>query len=83
MGTVQYLPFSELAISNHESDSFISEKEPVHRAAFNNVEVFIATYKYGIIPLKDSFKFIIAKQSSIIEIEFPAQKIYMMIERSV
>jgi hypothetical protein len=32
---------------------------------------------------KDSFKFIIAKQSSIIEIEFPAQKIYMMTERSV
>jgi hypothetical protein len=52
MGTVQYLPISELAISNHESDSFISGKEPVHRAAFNSVEVFIATYKYGIIPLK-------------------------------
>ncbi|KAB8225757.1 BTB/POZ protein [Aspergillus novoparasiticus] len=50
-------PVPELAIPNNESDSLIPEVEPnstesVHQAAFNNIEVFIAADKYGIIPLK-------------------------------
>ncbi|KAE8322566.1 BTB/POZ protein [Aspergillus sergii] len=56
--SVQYQqPVSELAIPNNESDSLIPENEPestesAHQAAFNNIEVFIAADKYGIIPLK-------------------------------
>ncbi|KAE8369203.1 BTB/POZ protein [Aspergillus caelatus] len=54
---VQYQPPSELAMPNNEPDSTISENEPespesANQAAFNNIEVFIAADKYGIIPLK-------------------------------
>ncbi|KAK6819220.1 hypothetical protein RU639_008141 [Aspergillus parasiticus] len=56
--SVQYeQPVSEVAIRKNESDSVIPENEPestepAHQAAFNNIEVFIAADKYGIIPLK-------------------------------
>ena len=41
----------------YESDSSISENKPenidtANQAAFNNIEVFIAADKYGILPLK-------------------------------
>jgi hypothetical protein len=54
---IQYQPIPALATSGHESDSSISENkpentEPENQAAFNNVEVFIAADKYGILPLK-------------------------------
>ncbi|KAJ5796815.1 BTB/POZ protein [Penicillium psychrosexuale] len=57
---LQYRPITELA--NKESDSYVSENkpentepestEPENQSAFNNIEVFIAADKYGIIPLK-------------------------------
>lgn len=54
---IQYQPTSALATSGHKSDSSISENkpeisEPADQAAFNNIEVFIAADKYGILPLK-------------------------------
>jgi hypothetical protein len=56
---IQYQqPISALAICDHNSDSSISENKPenidtVNQAAFNNIEVFIAADKYGILPLKE------------------------------
>jgi len=55
---IQYQPTSELTICDHEPDPSISEDKPeiaadsANQAAFNNIEVFIAADKYGILPLK-------------------------------